>query len=250
MAKEGHDLVLIDKTSSPLKPPNWQQMGCTFGGENVRMYTYTEADNYNEKGNQLYSKMDEAFEQVIDKNGWLVRDKSTLNELEHSWIEDFHSVSPDEANQFAEDIYTVNINSGHIWYRWMKEAPELFEDVDYVPGILRIYSEESDYNAARKLHSRLNSITHGMSMEEILDTYPVFHHAHKIDMLGGCMTAKGFTLKVQDFCKKIIRHLMAYGAEFRWNTTFSEIHRNLAGKVTGIVVDLSLIHISEPTRPY
>ncbi len=237
LAKEGRDLVLIDKAPPPMEKQDWQKLGCTFGGENVRMYTYTEADNYNEKGHQLYSKMDEAFEQVIDNNGWLVREKSTLNEREQSWIEDFHSVTPKEAIQFAEDMYTVNIQSGDIWYRWMNEAPELFEGVDYVPSILRIYSEEADFFAARKQHSRLNSLTRSMKMEEILEEYPVFRHARQIDMLGGCMTTKGFTLKVHDFCKKIIRFLEDYGAEFRWNTTFSGIQRNEAGKVTGIFVE-------------
>lgn len=237
LAKEGHHLVLIDKAPSPLSPYNWKEVGCTFGGENVRMYTYTEADNYNEKGSQLYSKMDEAFERVIDKNGWLVREKEMLNEWEQSWIRDFHAVRPNQANQFAEDIYTININSGHLWYKWMKECPELFEDVDYVPGILRIYSEKEDFDAARQLHSRLNSMTRAMSMEEVLDEYPVFRHANSIDMLGGCMTTRGFTLRVHDFSKKLIHYLMGQGAEFRWNTHFSGIERNESGKVTGLVIN-------------
>jgi len=237
LAKEGHKLTLIDKAPSPLKKQDWRKLGCTFGGENVRMYTYTEADNYNEKGSQLYSKMDEAFEQVIDKNGWLVREKATLNEQEQSWIQDFHGVSPAEANQFADDIYTVNIRSGNIWYKWMEEAPELFEGVDFVPGILRIYSEEEDFKAAQKLHGRLNSLTHAMTMEEVLEECPVLRKAYKANMLGGCMTTEGFTLKVQDFCKKIIHFLMDYGAIFRWNTVFSGIQRSRFGKVEGVFVN-------------
>ena len=41
LAKQGYDLVLIDKAPSPLEKQNWRKLGCTFGGENVRMYTYT-----------------------------------------------------------------------------------------------------------------------------------------------------------------------------------------------------------------
>jgi len=75
LSKKNYQLVMIDKAASPFEKSSWKSQGCTFGGENVRMYTYTEADNYNEKGNQLYSKMDEAFEKVIDENGWLTESK-------------------------------------------------------------------------------------------------------------------------------------------------------------------------------
>lgn len=201
------------------------------------MFTYTEADNYNEKGSQLYSRMDEAFERVIDDSGWLVRPKETLNEQEHAWIQDFHAVSPADATQFGEDIYRVNISSGRLWEQWMEDAPELFEDVDMLPDVLRIYSDPADFRAAQKLHGRLGSLTEVLPMESALEKYPLFKNAWAADMLGGCMMVKGFTLKVQDFCKKIIRYLMDRGVEFRWNAEFSGIQRNWEGAVTGVVID-------------
>lgn len=240
LSKQNYELVLIDKAPPPLKNTDWKKQGCTFSGENVRMYTYTEADNYNEKGSQLYSKMNEAFEQIIDKNGWLTRNKETLNTQEHAWIKDFHTVSPEEAIQFAEDIYTVNIRCEKLWLEWKRAAPELFENTDYLDGVLRIYSEKEDFEAAQQLHRRLNSLTGVLDMEHTLLDYPVFRHAHQTDMLGGCMTTKGFTLKVQDLCKNIIRFLMDKGAEFRWETVFSGIQRNSKGDVEGIFLNQAL----------
>ncbi|MCB0551770.1 MAG: FAD-binding oxidoreductase [Phaeodactylibacter sp.] len=237
LARQGHQLVLVDKAPNPFNRPHWKEQGCTFGGENVRMYTYTEADNYNEKGSQLYSKMDEAFNNVINDNGWLIRPKATLNENEREWIEDFHSVTPADAVQYSEDIYNVNIQSGQLWRKWMNEAPELFEGVDLAEGILRIYSESSDFRAAQKLHNRLGSLDRILSTAEVLEKYPLFVNADEKDMLGGCMMVKGFTLKVQDFCKKIIRHLIAEGATFRWDTEFSGIQRAASGKVSGIIIN-------------
>ena len=162
------------------------------------MYTYTEADNYNEKGNQLYSKMDEVFEQTINNNGWLIKAKNTLNQQEREWMQDFHKVTPEEAIQFGEDIYTVNIESGKIWKKWMRDAPELFDDLDLVKDVLRIYSDEMDFELARDLHGQLNSLKHTISKEEVLQKYPVFRNAFGTNMLGGCMVVKGFTLKVQN----------------------------------------------------
>ena len=122
LAKHDYELVIIDKAPSPLsKKANWKNQGCTFGGENVRMYTYTEADNYNEKGSQLYADMGDIFNKQIAEEGWLVNPASSLNEAEKAWVNNFRTVTPQEANQFAEDIYTVNINSGTIWDKMMVE---------------------------------------------------------------------------------------------------------------------------------
>jgi glycine/D-amino acid oxidase-like deaminating enzyme len=237
LAKQQYELVIIDKAISPLKNRNWKKQGCTFGGENVRMYTYSEADNYNEKNNQLYSKMNEAFEQTIDNNGWLTRSKETLNKEELSWIQDFHAVSPNEAVQYSEDIYTVNIKCDKLWKKWIKDAPELFDDLDLVNGILRIYSEKADFQAAQQLHNRINSLTHAFDSKTSLLDYPVFGYAHHTGMLSGCILTKGFTLKVQDLCKKIIHFLIEYGAEFKWETTFSGIQRNKWGNVEGVFLN-------------
>ncbi|MEN7549431.1 FAD-binding oxidoreductase [Rapidithrix thailandica] len=237
LAKEHYDLILIDKAPSPFSNSHWKEQGCTFGGENVRMFSYTEADNYNEKDSQLYSKMDRAFENTIDQDGWLVRAKEMLSLPEQEWIQDFHSVNPEEARQFGEDIYTVNIRSGALWETWITEAQGLFEDLDFRRGILRIYSEAADFDVAKQLHSRLGSLVHVLDKEEALRKYPVFRKVNATGKLGGCMTAKGFTLKVQDLSKRIIWYLMAYGAKFRWNTTFSGVQRDQAGVVKGIIVD-------------
>lgn len=237
LSKLNHKLILIDKAPSPFEENSWESKGCTFGGENVRMYSYTEADNYNEKGSKLYAEMNKAFEQTIANDGWLVREKVALSQQEHDWIRDFHQVTPEQALQFSEDIYSVNIRSGKYWEKWMNEAPDLFQQVDLRKGILRIYSDTDDFVAARKLHKRLGSLDCAFEAKESAEEYPNLYYAYEKGLLGGCMRVKGFTLKVQDFCKNIIYYLENYGAEFRWNTPFSEIKRNDNGKVAGIVIE-------------
>lgn len=237
LTKLNHKLILVDKAPSPFEENSWESKGCTFGGENVRMYSYTEADNYNEKGSKLYADMDKAFEQTIANDGWLVREKETLSQRERDWIRDFHQVTPEQAIQFSEDIYSINIRSGKCWEQWMNEAPDLFQQVDLRKGILRIYSDTDDFVAAKKLHQRLGSLDYALDLKESAELYPNLYHAHEKGLLGGCLKVKGFTLKVQDFCKNIIHHLENYGAEFRWNTSFSEIKRDHRGKVTGIVIE-------------
>ncbi len=242
LAKHDYELVIIDKAPSPLsKKANWKNQGCTFGGENVRMYTYTEADNYNEKGSQLYADMGDIFNKQIAEEGWLVNPASSLNEAEKAWVNNFRTVTPQEANQFAEDIYTVNINSGTIWDKMMVEDSFLFEDVDFLPEILRIYSEEEDFQAAQKLHRRLGSFKRTFKMADYIKAHPVFQYARATDMFGGCMITEGFTLKVQDFSIKIIQFLESKGVDFRWEHTFQGIKKDALGRVKGIMVEDELL---------
>lgn len=237
LARRGYELVLIDKAPPPTDQQNWKRLGCTFGGENVRMYSYTEADNYNEKGSQLYSRMDKAFSTVIDDGGWLTKAPSTFSDLERAWIEDFHNVGARGAMRFMEDIYRINIASGDLWERWMQTHPALFEHAEVCKDIFRIYSDPTDFEAAQQLHGRLGSITRVFAKEEVLQTYPMFRAASQAGQLGGCMLVKGFTLKVHTLCKAILKYLLARGVEVRWNSCFSGIEKDQFGKVTGILVD-------------
>lgn len=240
LCKQGHSITIIDKAPDPSTQSSWKTLGATFGGENVRMYTYTEADNYNEKNNIIYANMHQVFSCQIKDNGWLVKAPESLNYHEQAWIEAFQNVTGDEARQFSEDIYFVNKSSEQYWQQLMQEDLELFEGVDLLHDILRIYSEKQDFETAQILHNRLGSTKKVYSMEETLQNYPLFTQAYNTQQLGGCITVKGFTLKVQDFCQKIIHYLKEQGVAFRWGTTFQEVVKLPSGKVEGVLLDDTL----------
>lgn len=240
LQRQGYQLVIVDKAPAPGERKQWKKYGCTFGGENVRMYSYTEADNYNEKGSQLYSRMDQAFSSLIDHGGWLTKPKTRFTELERSWIEDFHAVPAQDAKCFSEDIYRTNIASGRLWDQMMRERPELFENVEVRADIFRIYSDPADFEAAKQLHGSLGSLIRVLENAEVMRTYPLFRTAGKMNQLGGCMLVNGFTLKIHTLCENILSYLIAGGAEIRWNSNFSGIEKDALGKVHGIVVDGAL----------
>lgn len=240
LSKKNYPLVILDKSPSPDQKTDWKAKGATFGGENVRMYTFTEADNYNEKNNIIYANMKEVFANQAKDDGWLIRPAETFNKLEKEWISAFNEVSPQEAKQFSEDIYFINKESGKGWQYLMQNSPELFNDVDLCQDILRIYSEKEDFETAQVLHNRLKSSKQVYTTEEVLETYPVFRHAHNTGELGGCITVEGFTLKVQDFCLKIIDYLKQQGVEFWWDKTLNDVQKSPSGKVEGVLIDEEL----------
>ena len=237
LSRQGYELVIVDKAPPPHQKQDWKNFGCTFGGENVRMFSYTEADNYNEKGSQLYSRMDLALSKCIDKGGWLVNEPLHFSDLERSWIEDFHRVDPHDAINFCEDIYSINIASGAIWDQLMEEDSPLFEDVELRKDIFRIYSDPADFQAAQQLHGKLGSLIHAFDKKEVLAKYPMLRASEHAEQLGGCMLVQGFTLKVHTLCENILNYLVKKGTEIRWNTSFSGIEKDHAGQVTGVVID-------------
>lgn len=240
LAKEGYELVLVDKAPPPGKKKDWKKLGCTFGGENVRMFSFTEADNYNEKGSQLYSRMDKAFSNVIDNGGWLVKDPQNFTEFERSWIKEFHEVKAEDAIRYCDDIYNINIASGELWDQLMVNEPAIFEGAEVRKDIFRIYSDPADFAAAQQLHGKLGSLVRVLDEKEVLSTYPLLKNAAENGQLGGCMIVQGFTLKVHTLCENILKYLAANGAEIRWNSRFSGIEKDVLGQAIGIWIDEQL----------
>jgi D-amino-acid dehydrogenase len=119
----------------------------------------------------------------------------------------------------------------------LTKHPELFTDANYKSGILRLYSDTADFNAAYRQHVRLGSLDRKLNHQEILEQYPVFQSAGAQDMLGGAMVTKGFTLQVQDFCKGLIREMQSKGASFRWETTLTRLDRNASDQIKGVCLD-------------
>jgi 2-polyprenyl-6-methoxyphenol hydroxylase-like FAD-dependent oxidoreductase len=107
LMEHGYHIQFIDQSPSPLGQYHWQDMGATFGGENVRMYTYTEADNYNPKEGSAYNHMHEVFHKPIEEGGWLTKPFSHLNAQEKAWINCFDQVDRKAAKMYASSIYQI-----------------------------------------------------------------------------------------------------------------------------------------------
>src|SRR5690606_32755249 len=110
--QRGYEVKIFDKGNNPYSENNWKMSGATYGGENARMYSITEADNYNEKNSEIYSDMMDIFDTDIKHSGWKAIKEFSSNEM--NWVKNFKSVDPVNANAFSNDIYTLNIASGSI----------------------------------------------------------------------------------------------------------------------------------------
>lgn len=234
LAKNGYQVRVVDQGPDPRScgPKDWTCLGVTSGGHNARMFTHTEADNYNEQGSQIYQDMQSIFRKTVSNGGWSVKLPKDFSVAEHAWVDAFERVPSWMAATFKKNIHEVNCESGRIWKELMATDPQLFEDVGLHQDILRLYVEPIALDASVKLNQRLDAFLQAPPLEEFLKSYPEFRSAAESDHLAGGITVGGFTVNVHLFVAKLIDQITTLGGQFVWNNRVESIQRNQKGEVT------------------
>ena len=236
LVNQGATVKFIDDAPDPRSRPNWQRLGATHGGENARMYCFTEADSYNEKNNLVYAQMNVVFRRRISEGGWLAFPPAELDRSERAWIRNFDALPRWLAEIFTQDIHHFNIASGPRWEELRRSFPHLFEGVNYTPDILRIYSEPEQAEAAQILHRRIGSLRRVLDIQELSRRHPAFRDAAANGKIAGALEIRGFTLSIHDFAAKLLAHLKERGVHFCWNRRVTAIERTSDGCVNGLRV--------------
>ena len=236
LAERGAEVEILDARPDPRTCPPWEQLGATHGGSNARMFCFTEADNYNEKGHLVYAKMHQVFRRTITQGGWLAVEPETLDRDERAWIDRFHALPRWRAEVFTEDIHGFTIASDPLWQELREQLPQLFEDVGYTPGILRLYAEPEKAAAAEALHARIGSLTRTLDTEELLRRHPACRDAVLDGQIARALEVRGFTLNVHDFVVRLLAHLESRGARLRWKTPANAVECAVDGQVCGLRV--------------
>ncbi|MEN9610377.1 MAG: hypothetical protein RLZZ628_1191 [Bacteroidota bacterium] len=234
LCKQGFDVCIFDKAKNPFQDRQWRQQGATFGGENARMFSLTEADNYNEKKSAIYKDMTHLFETKAAADGWSVIDHYGCSERE--WIDQFKSVPATDAYQYADEIYAFTRQAGDLWEALIQNEPSLFEQTHLKRDIVRLYSEVSDFKAAQKLHKRLDSFMEVLEGKSLDYFYPEGNNKEVRPALGGIMKVRGFTLQIHDFCANLIAFLEQKGVQFHWESPCLGIEKNQKGEIAGIQI--------------
>jgi glycine/D-amino acid oxidase-like deaminating enzyme/folate-dependent phosphoribosylglycinamide formyltransferase PurN len=234
LVTRGFQVRIIDKGPDPRSCNDWTRLGVTNGGGNARMFTHTEADNYNEKSSKIYQDMRSIFRQTTRKGGWSVKTPKDFTTAELAWINSFEQLPPWLARAFKEDIYKVNQQAGELWQTWIASVPHLFEEVGLRQGILRMYVEPGPLEAALKLNRKLDTITENSSKEEFVRAHPTFSSAVESNELAGGFAVEGFTVNIHPFVAKLIGRITDLGGEFTWDCHVQSMHRNSQGQVTSL----------------
>ncbi|KAH6626504.1 FAD dependent oxidoreductase-domain-containing protein [Chaetomium sp. MPI-SDFR-AT-0129] len=236
LAEKGFQVRIVDQAPDPraTQPQDWTALGVTSGGHNARMFTYTEADNYNEQDSELYADMQSIFRKTVREGGWSVKEPKAFTPAEHDWVGAFERVPGWMAAMFKKEIHSVNTEAGRLWKELIKTAPELFEESGFRKDIVRLYVESVALEASVGLNGNLGSLLQTPSTEEFLTSYPVFRSAVETDHLAGGLIVDGFTVNVHLFVEKLIARITSLGGEFIWNSEVQGIQRNAQGEVTAL----------------
>lgn len=132
LATRGYHVHVVDASPSPKSCSDWTQLGVTHGGGNARMFTHTEADNYNETDSKTYQNMGSIFRQTVGNGGWSIKATETFTGDDLAWVNAFEQIPAWMARTFKDNIYQVNQEAGKLWKRYMEATPELFRMSGFV----------------------------------------------------------------------------------------------------------------------
>ena len=225
---------VLEASPDPRTQPPWQLLGATHGGANARMFCFTEADSYNEKGDVVYAKMHQVLRSTVSRGGWLTMEPEHLDPLERAWIERFLTLPRWRAEVFTEDIHGFNIESHTLWQELQAAAPQLFTGAGYTPGILRLYAEADKAAAAEALHERLGSLERALDAGELVRRHPACSVAVANGEIARALEVRGFTLNIHTFVAKLLGYLEARGIRVRWNLPVRAVVRGADGCVGGL----------------
>lgn len=234
LVERGYGVRIVEQGPDPraCQPKDWTSLGVTSGGHNARMFTHTEADNYNEQNSDIYQDMQSIFRKTVQGGGWSVKDPKQFSSAEQAWVAAFERVPGWMAATFKKNIHSVNLESWKLWKELMNTAPELFQNVGLHSDIVRLYVETIALDASVTLNRRLGSLLQAPSTPDFLKSFPGFSSAADSDHLAGGIIAEGFTVNIHLFVSKLINHIVAQGGEFIWDTKVEGIERNPNGEVT------------------
>ncbi|KAI9369901.1 hypothetical protein BJX61DRAFT_545154 [Aspergillus egyptiacus] len=231
LAARGYRVRVVDAGPDPRDCADWTRLGVTSCGGNARMYTRTEADNYNEKGSKIYADMKSIFRETVRNGGWSVKSPGDFTAAEQDWVRTFEQIPAWLARAFRDDIQEVNMEAGKLWKEYMETVPLLFQEVECRKDIVRMYAEPDALDTAVALHRRLGALVQATSPSEFLEANPGFRSAASSDHLAGGITVEGFTVNIHPFVARLIGRIVDLGGEFLWECEARSITRDSRGQV-------------------
>lgn len=232
LCDNGYEVEVSDSLPDPRTDADWTSFGCSRGGDDARMFTLSEMDNYNCRS--VHEDMNSLFRRDISELGWNIHHPGSLSHEDKSWISDFESIPPWLADSFNDDIFALNRESGVAWDAWIESDPELFERSLIRQGILRIYSDPRKFKLAVERQDRIGATRSVLSGDEVAKEQPALAAAVANGKIAGGVNVAGFTVNAHKFMRQLIDRLEARGVRFRWGSRARQLVFDDLGRVAGI----------------
>ncbi len=235
LQQEGYAVHFIDARPEPGTAYRWTAYGCSHGGDDARMFTLSEMDNYNDR--QVSLTMNNLFRRSVTELGWNVHWKETLSGNELRWVREFEGIPVWLADKYNEDIFALSRASNPKWTRWIEGDPGLFTAALIREGILRLYSDKVQFAAAVQRQNRIGATRQVLTPAEVAQRHPALADAVRGGHVAGGIHVVGFTVNSHKFVRELLQRLRAGGAEFSWGCDAQRLERDAQNRVCGVRID-------------
>jgi len=232
LAAEGFSVHIVDGGPDPTNNAHWKAYGCSRGGDDARMFTLSEMDNYNDRS--LSISMNSVFDRSVGELGWNVYWRGTLSAREETWAHEYESIPTWLASQYNEDIFAFNRESGKLWEEWLARDRDVFEKCVLKEGILRIYSDKAQFDAAVERQNRIGATRSVLSPADVAAQHPALASAVATHQIAGGIMVVGFTVNAHKFIDHLLSDIQRAGGRFTWNERVSHLVRGADRQVIGV----------------
>ncbi len=235
LLQDGYKISIFDASSDPRLPTeNWTQFGCTYGGNDARMFSLSEAYHHLNLGYLVHQNMNNQFHLGIDQGGWVCCDPDKLTDIDQKWISDYETIPAWLPSIFNDDIISFNQESLPLWDKLKQQEPELFVETGYIPNVLRLYSTQQQFQKAIQTEEKIRSKIREIDFNLLKEEYPALKEAILSGEIVGALEVVGFTVNIHKFSHKLLNRLEELGAELHWNHKIDQIERNYDNIVIGL----------------
>jgi glycine/D-amino acid oxidase-like deaminating enzyme len=234
LAELGCRVTVVERSCDPRNSGDWRAYGCTHGGQDARMYSVTEYDNYNEKGSSLYGGMREAFTTPVMDGGWLAIPTEALGERERQWNEMYQRVPAWLARSFTAEIYEIGAAAGQLWDELWQRIPQLRRGTGFCDGVLRTYADARKLGESSRIQASLGRLESVLDPEQLAKRYPGLSAACRSGAIIGGLEIRGFTVQIHAFVRALVGHLEERGVQFKWNCRARAFDRAPDGCIRGV----------------
>jgi D-amino-acid dehydrogenase len=223
LRERGFAVEVFERSGNPTITNDWTKLGCTHGGENARMFSLTECDNYHDQtfatGIDLHGQMNRNIRDM----GWLMGEPGRYTQRDAAWASEFLSMPIWLSKVYNDDIFDLSHESFARWKYLIDARPQLFDNVEFKAGLLRIASTRAYHEKQLKRQKGVNAFIRELDIDRIVAEYPALAEGCANGEIVGGIEVAGFTVNVHDFAAKLIALLADIGVVFHWNTPVEKV---------------------------
>lgn len=232
LSQRDYDVEIVDARPDPRTAADWTSFGCSRGGDDARMFTLSEMDNYNSR--EIHESMNTAFQRSVSELGWATHHAGSLSQEEHAWVSEFESIPTWLADSYNDDIFSLTRESRGLWDAWIDSDPQLFQDSLIREGVLRIYSDIDNLAAGVARQSRIGAARAILSGADVAREQPALAAAVDSGHIAGGIDVVGFTINAHKFMRLLIDRLEVKGVRTHWNRRAQHLVFDGRGNVAGV----------------